>query len=364
MIFCAYGTNPTLGRILATEMPQETPFEEAASSGPSVLALRPMNTLSIPFNPLREELYTPEELFDRFDPADPDSYAKCADIEILSYFCKYGTNPTRRSGAATLEALHDNGISTALRAFTDKTPDVIAIMGGHGMKRGDTAYIGIAHIAYELARNGFLLASGGGPGAMEATHLGALFSKRSSSELDSAIAELKDKAALPQNVDKLVNKDGTIDAVIARDLHAWIAPAFAIRNRLAPENRGTSLGIPTWLYGFEPTTPFATSSGKYFQNSIREDGLVTIGVRGILFAEGSAGTVQEIFQDAAQNYYKRFYPMVFLSSPANDGEHFWEKAMPVRALIEALLSAKKGFERVLFTDKIDAVIEFLNQIGH
>ena len=34
--------------------------------------------------------------------------------------------------------------------------------------------------------------------------------------------------------------------------------------------RDGGLGIPTWLYGHEPTTPFARVIAKYFQNSIRE----------------------------------------------------------------------------------------------
>ena len=66
------------------------------------------SNVSIPFNPLREELYTAEELFNEFDPADPSSYERCADIAIFSYFWQMGTNPARRSGASTLEALHDN----------------------------------------------------------------------------------------------------------------------------------------------------------------------------------------------------------------------------------------------------------------
>jgi predicted Rossmann-fold nucleotide-binding protein len=320
-----------------------------------------MSDLSIPFNPLREELYTAEDLFGEFDPADPSSYERCADIAILSYFWKFGAKPTRRSGAATLEALHDNAISAAIKEFTSRHPNVVAIMGGHGMKRGDPAYIGIARIAYELARGGFVLASGGGPGAMEATHLGALFSKRPTKNLDGAVAKLQKVSSLPPDVDKLVRKDGTIDSTIARALHAWLAPALALRNDIAPEDRGISIGIPTWLYGFEPTTPFATYSGKYFQNSVREDGLVTMGVNGIVYAEGSAGTVQEIFQDAAQNYYKEFYPMVFLSSPAPMGQHFWEKTLPVRSLIEALLGSRKGFKNVLFTDSNEEVVLFLNK---
>jgi len=107
-----------------------------------------MSELSIPFNPLREELYTPEDLFGEFDPKDASSYARCADITILSYFWKFGMNPTLKSGAATLEALHDNAMSLATRSFTKQHANVIAIMGGHGMKRGETSYRGISHIAH------------------------------------------------------------------------------------------------------------------------------------------------------------------------------------------------------------------------
>ena len=230
------------------------------------------------------------------------------------------------------------------------------------MKRGDTAYKGIAHIACELARGGFLLTSGGGPGAMEATHLGALFSNQSTVELEAAIDKLSLVASLPPDVGQLVKKDGrgSVDSTIAKALHAWLAPAFGIRNAIPKRDRGISLGVPTWLYGYEPTTPFATYSAKYFQNSIREDGLVTMGVSGIIYAEGSAGTVQEIFQDAAQNFYNTFYPMVFLSSPAGRGQHFWEKTLPVRTLIEALLGSKPGFKNVLFTDACEEVVSFLN----
>src|SRR6185295_2615700 len=102
-----------------------------------------------------------------------------------------------------------------------------------------------------------------------------------------------------------------------------------------------SLGVPTWLYGHEPTTPLATHIAKYFQNSVREDGLVTIAKSGIVYSEGSAGTVQEIFQDASQNYYgDAFYPMVFLSAPGTD---YWSRTLPVRPLIEALLGKKPDY---------------------
>jgi len=317
-----------------------------------------MLSTGLPFNPLRDQVYSPEELFDAFQANDPTSYSRSADIAILSYFWGMGANPTRQSGASTLEALHDNSISKAVQNIIATAPKIVAIMGGNGMVRKDDAYANVANIAYELSRKGFLVTSGGGPGAMEATHLGVLFSKRSSDELKAAIELLKSVSALPSNANKLVKNDGSIDGEIAKTLHAWLAPAFTILENFPVEQRGASLGVPTWLCGYEPTTPFATHSAKYFQNSIREDGLVTMGVSGIIYAEGSAGTIQEIFQDAAQNYYDKFYPMVFLSSAAAAGEHYWEKKLPVRPLIQALLGSKPGFKNVLFTDDVHEVITF------
>jgi hypothetical protein len=94
---------------------------------------------------------------------------------------------------------------------------------------------------------------------------------------------------------------------------------------------------------------------------LREDGLVTLGVQGIVYAEGSAGTVQEIFQDASQNFYnKLFSPMVFLSSSRVDGIPFWERKQPVRPLIMSLLGDKPDFpDKVLFTESADQALRFL-----
>jgi hypothetical protein len=66
-------------------------------------------------------------------------------------------------------------------------------------------------------------------------------------------------------------------------------PAFPLG--AAVKRPGESLAVPTWYYGQEPTTPFATKIGKYFQNSLREDGLITIAAHGIIFAQGKAGTL-------------------------------------------------------------------------
>jgi predicted Rossmann-fold nucleotide-binding protein len=72
-----------------------------------------------------------------------------------------------------------------------------------------------------------------------------------------------------------------------------------IRGRCAPG--GTSLAIPSWVTAGEPISQFASHIAKYFSNSIREAGMLAVATAGIVFAPGGAGTMQEIFQDAAQN---------------------------------------------------------------
>ena len=90
--------------------------------------------------------------------------------------------------------------------------------------------------------------------------------------------------------------------------------AIEVRERFGPG--GESLAIPTWFYAGEPLGQFASHIAKYFDNSIREDGLLSIAVSGIVFAPGRAGTLQELFQDAAQNAYgiKGPSPMVLFGS--------------------------------------------------
>jgi predicted Rossmann-fold nucleotide-binding protein len=121
----------------------------------------------------------------------------------------------------------------------------------------------------------------------------------------------------------------------------WLDTAMRVR-ALYPVGKYVSLGVPTWLYGHEPATPFATHIAKYFENAIREDGILTIAKGGIIYSPGSAGTMQEIFQDAVQNHYLSFgyaSPMVFLDT------EYWSEEMPVYPLLKHL--ATKGKYRNL-----------------
>jgi predicted Rossmann-fold nucleotide-binding protein len=320
----------------------------------------------LPFDPLRRRLYSQDELFRQID-LRPESLTHALDYRIYRFFVMEGSERPISPFVGMMEGVHDNSIGQAvIPLLEDQTrtpkeqPRLVGVMGGHKLARGSAGYVQVARIARALAGEGIVMVSGGGPGAMEATHLGASFGNEPDHVLHEAIASLQRSAEKLPALSGLVSKSGTFDPKLRNELHGWLWPALMLAR-----DRGTrakrSLSLPTWHYGFEPTSPFATDIAKYFQNSLREDGLVTVCGDGIVYSEGKAGTLQEIFQDAAQNYYRsirgRFSPMVFL------GRKLWEEDMPVMPLLRALFregEAKKAFvSRVLVTDEWEKAVEFL-----
>jgi predicted Rossmann-fold nucleotide-binding protein len=80
-----------------------------------------------------------------------------------------------------------------------------------------------------------------------------------------------------------------------------------------------SLAVATWRFDEEPISQFATHIAKLFQNSVREDGLLSIADAGVAYFEGGFGTLREIFQDLAQNsavHPTRRMAMVFVDTAA------------------------------------------------
>ena len=136
---------------------------------------------------------------------------------------------------------------------------------------------------------------------------------------------------------------------------AWWDSALDVRKRFS-ESPGESLGIPTWYYGHEPPNLFATHIAKYFSNSLREDGLLTIAHHGVIYAPGSAGTIQEVFMDACQNHYGTFgdvSAMVFL------GRHYWTETKPVYPLLRSLAEGRQYGELLGIEDEEGAVVDFI-----
>ncbi|MEO1272435.1 MAG: hypothetical protein AAFX99_30420 [Myxococcota bacterium] len=236
--------------------------------------------------------------------------------------------------------LHDHSMTDALHeALEGQRP--VAIMGGHGLERRHPVYRMVARIAFKLTQAGYTMLSGGGPGAMEATHVGAWFAHYDLETMDAAIAQLS------------VRPDGAKPGEEFADPD-WLQRAWAVRERWpVSEPEYHSIGIPTWLYGHEPPAPFATRIAKYFANSVREEGLLAVATYGVVFARGSAGTTQEIFQDACQNHYGSFgsrSPMILL------GRQFWTEERPVWPLLERVAQGKVYDELLFLTDDEDAVV--------
>ena len=304
-------------------------------------------------NAFRGILYSPQELLGEFDENDRDSFSRTLDFRVFREFVKTGRLAQSTYTDTIVQSLHDNSISYAMRSLLIDKP-VAAIMGGHRTPRGCDAYRNVVIMARELTRHNILMSSGGGPGAMEATHLGASLAQHDDATMEWALAELATVPELPHGSD-LVALDGAINTRMLHALHAWQVPAFAVARRLDPAATIPSLAIPTWHYGHEPPTPLASHIAKYFQNSLREDGLLAVAKQGVIYTEGRAGTLQEVFQDAAQNYYKSFdwfSPMVFF------GEEHWLTEMPVVPLLKRLF--KEEFDRhVLVTDDPLAAVAFI-----
>lgn len=296
----------------------------------------------LPYEPWRSELYTPDELFGGFDTRDRCTYCETPDARIYRHFRSTGAGGEPSMLETFAQRLHDHGITQALeRLLRDRR--VVAFMGGHGLSRADPVFLEVARMAGVLAGAGFLVATGGGPGAMEAANLGARFAARDDAALVDAVMTL---AAAPTYTDD----DWLVHAYQVRERHAALLAVPLI----------PTLGVPTFLYGHEPPNAFATHHAKYFANCIREDGLVSIATHGIVFAPGSAGTVQEIFQDACQNHYGTVGGLV--SPMALFGERYWTEQLPVRPLLEAL-AAKTWSDRVFVTDDPIALVQWIVDHG-
>jgi predicted Rossmann-fold nucleotide-binding protein len=312
-----------------------------------------MQGFNLPYQPIPQKLYTLADLFQGFDRGEPVSWARTVDFEIYRHFVMEGRTAPHNPYMGMMQALHDNAIMEATISYIEGRR-VVAIIGAHELSRDSAAYRQAAILARGLTRSGFLMCTGGGPGAMEAGHLGAALASANDTALDEAIARLSSQPVVPA-LGKIVDASGAIDFALAAQAHAWFKPAFELARSF--DSPGESLAIPTWQYGHEPPTPFATHIAKYFQNSIREDGLLAIARQGIICMEGKAGTIQEIFQDSAQNYYELFggfCPMILF------GVEYWTRTYPVVALLQSMFGAQFE-EHVLVTDSVDAAVQFIEQ---
>lgn len=319
-----------------------TPASRARADAAGVLIFPDIPDL--PYRPYRSSLYTPDELFAGFDPARPESYGDTMDARVYRHVRVEGEHPG--PVAALARRLHDHGIAEALRDTLAAAGKPVAVMGGHELSRDSAGYRAAARLGRALGRSrcGFTVLTGGGPGAMEAVPLGVRLSEQDDAALDAALAEL---ATAPD----FGNGSSTVDdAAIGR----WLAAAARVP--LPADDRPRTIGIPTWFYGHEPPNPMVARHAKYFANSVREDGLLTVATGGVVYTPGSAGTVQEVFQDYTSNHYGTSgppAPMVFLD------KDFWVNEVPAAPLVQQLAKGRATERWILVTDDRDEAVALL-----
>ncbi|MBW4715808.1 LOG family protein [Saccharothrix obliqua] len=287
------------------------------------------NIPDVPYRVYRSSLYTPAELFAGFDPARPASYADTPDARIYRHTRQQGHHPDPLHALA--ERLHDHAITEALAEVLTGTP--VAVMGGHALGRDTAGYRRAVELGAALGDAGFTVLTGGGPGAMEAVPLGVRVG------VDREV--LRDVARVPA-----FGHD-------AESVGRWLA---AFPADLPGFDKPRTIGIPTWFYGHEPPNPACERHAKYFANSVREDGLLTVATGGIVYTPGSAGTVQEVFQDYTQNHYGSVgpaAPMVFL------GTDFWVDEVPAAPLVRRLARGREAERWILVTDDVAEAVAFL-----
>lgn len=276
----------------------------------------------VPVDTFRGTLYSAGELYDTL------AYRDSLDARAYGWSREHGRDAT------LARALHDHAIDTALATWVQGR-SIVGVMGGHSAARGTDAYADAAALGRALAAR-HTVATGGGPGAMEAANLGAWLSTADPAALDEALGML---AAVPS---------------FRPDIGAWAGAAFAVRERWP--GGAESLGIPTWHYGHEPPNPFAGAIAKYFGNPVREAILLQVCNAGIVFLPGVGGTVQEIFQDACENYYadpSSVAPMVLV------GRDYWTTAFPAWPLLEALARGRAMEPYVHLVDTVDEAVTLL-----
>ena len=217
----------------------------------------------LPYKAFRSALYTAEELLEGYEPGRYETFfAQSRDGAIYRHY-----KSERRTDivGALAHRLHDHSIDVALAdhlAQHDRLRRTVGIMGGHSMRRDDPRFATIAELGWKLQQSGHYVTTGGGAGRHGAGNLGAWMAERPHQALLDAVRTLA-------------------PAPTYKDI-GWFDTALEVKARHSTGCE--SLGIPTWFYGHEPSDFFATAIAKYFANSVREDGIISLCQGGLVFA--------------------------------------------------------------------------------
>lgn len=283
-----------------------------------------------PVRPYRGDLYTAHELYAGLAEG---GYEVTPDA--LAYAWAEDAAVRHDAYVTALRAIHDDAMNDALAGLV-RGRRVVGVMGGHALARGSADFTGTAQLGHTLAAAGLVVATGGGPGAMEAANLGAWADDQG--ELEDALEHL---GAVPH---------------FDRGITPWAGRALEVLDRhhdLRAPGSVRSVGIPTWHYGHEPPNVFGDRIAKFFSNALREDLLLEHSRAGLVVLPGAAGTVQEIFQMATRLYYQVDVPLTPLVLV---GRRHWVDDLPVWPLLQALARDRPMGRSLHLVDHVDEVL--------
>jgi predicted Rossmann-fold nucleotide-binding protein len=287
------------------------------------------------YDPGRDSLYTVDELMAGYSSEAP---LQSLDARLAAHVKGCGI-PPEDLDEAIAQVVHDQGVDQAMRAYVAASAangrHVAGVMGASSMPKDAPAYRLAAETARALSDAGFLVATGGGLGIMEAGNLGAYFAGRRLEDLHAAIDEQKRFPVYHGHESQYID---TARSITARQ--AAGAP---------------NLAVATWRFEEEPISQFATHIAKLFENSVREEGLLSIADAGVAYFEGGFGTLREVFQDLAQNDAaepEHQMAMVFVDSDA-----YGEPGSPFHLARSRARRAAPPFDDLItVADSSDAVV--------